>query len=312
MATIGLYDIDLWHRGKSAPNLELMKIYNYYQQRNNLVRMMKPNEDEGRYSRIIYFKDNPNIQIPRALTINGDKKETYGYGFYKKYYPLDEEIMKVPPVYDLYDVYSYKLSVPNNSYDSLKRDSLIRLESNDFTDFKPERLKMNFVDHDFLYVKDAFECLLENKNHRFNFFHTLWVKDEDTFYKFERFIPLIYSYIIIDFKYSQEFFFENFIKDNVIFKFEKRENETVLNYQLRYVKMGLLYKNKKIRMKIPFNPPAQNDLDKDIIEWLKGPSYESFSDSYKIPSGVSSELRILLKQSPKTINSSSLDFYKNL
>jgi hypothetical protein len=53
-------------------------------------------------------------------------------------------------------------------------------------------------------------------------------------------------------------------------------------------------------------------LDKDIIEWLKGPSYESFNDPYKIPSGVSSELRILLKQSPKTINSSSLDFYKNL
>jgi hypothetical protein len=28
--TIGLYDIDMWHRGKSAPNLELMKVYNYY------------------------------------------------------------------------------------------------------------------------------------------------------------------------------------------------------------------------------------------------------------------------------------------
>ena len=30
MATIGLYDIDLWHRGKAVPNLELMQYYNYY------------------------------------------------------------------------------------------------------------------------------------------------------------------------------------------------------------------------------------------------------------------------------------------
>lgn len=61
MATLGLYDIDLWHRGKSAPNLELMKLYNYHKKKGDIVLMMRPGEDEGRFNRIIYFKDKPNI-----------------------------------------------------------------------------------------------------------------------------------------------------------------------------------------------------------------------------------------------------------
>lgn len=311
MATLGLYDIDLWHRGKSAPNLELMKLYNYHKKKGDIVLMMRPGEDEGRFNRIIYFKDKPNIQIPRALIVNGEKKETYGYGFYNKYYPLSPEIMVTPPSYDLYDTLSYKLSIPNIKYDALKRDSLIRLESNDFTDFKPKRMNMIFVDHDFLYLPDAYDCLLENKNHRFLFYHTLWVKDEETFYKFERFISLINSYIIIDFRYSQDFFFNNFKNDSILFKFEKRENESVLNYQLRSVKMGLFYKGNGVRMKFPFKPPAQNELDKDIIEWLNSATTDAFADSHKIPKGIPSELRVLLKQNPKTV-SSTLDFQNNL
>lgn len=30
MSTIGLYDIDLLHTASSWPNLELMKVYNYF------------------------------------------------------------------------------------------------------------------------------------------------------------------------------------------------------------------------------------------------------------------------------------------
>lgn len=63
--TLGLYDIDLWHGRKSVINLELMKIYNYYKQKGHIVIMMRPDEDEGRFNKIIYFKDNPNTQIPR-------------------------------------------------------------------------------------------------------------------------------------------------------------------------------------------------------------------------------------------------------
>jgi len=61
MAVIGLYDIDMWHRGRSGPNLELMKTYNYYNNKGHKVIMMRPEEDEGRYNKIIYFKENPRI-----------------------------------------------------------------------------------------------------------------------------------------------------------------------------------------------------------------------------------------------------------
>ena len=57
MAIYGLYDIDLWHKGRSVPNLELMQTYAYLSNRNERVIMMKPNEDEEKFSKIIYFKD---------------------------------------------------------------------------------------------------------------------------------------------------------------------------------------------------------------------------------------------------------------
>lgn len=49
MAIIGLYDIDMLHRGRSAPNLELMQVYNYYNSRNNRVIMMKSNDGLTKY-----------------------------------------------------------------------------------------------------------------------------------------------------------------------------------------------------------------------------------------------------------------------
>lgn len=312
MATIGLYDIDMWHRGKSAPNLELMKIYNYYHQKNQIVKMMKPGEDEGRYTNICYFKDNPRIQIPRSLILNGDKKTIYGYGFYNKYSPLALEIQDVPPAYDLYDTLSYKIKVPNSNYDTLKNSSLVRLESNDFSDYKKDKLRIFFADHNFFYQDNAYDCLLEYKQHRFHFYHSLRAKDEETFYNFERFFALINNYIIIDFRYDADFFLKNFIKENVIFPFGKRENESTLNYQIRSVKTGLLYKSRGVRQKFPYFPQPVNELDESIIKWLESASIKSFDSEYKIPKNTSPELRILLKQDPKKIGSSSLDFQDNL
>ena len=75
MACIGLYDIELWHRGKVMPNLELMKIYNYHYNKGDKVVMMRPNENEGRFNQIIYFKDNPNTQIPKTLHLSGPLKQ---------------------------------------------------------------------------------------------------------------------------------------------------------------------------------------------------------------------------------------------
>lgn len=38
--TIGLYDIDIWHRGRVPPNLELMKAFRFYTDNNDKVIMM--------------------------------------------------------------------------------------------------------------------------------------------------------------------------------------------------------------------------------------------------------------------------------
>ena len=312
MSTIGLYDIDLWHRGKSPPNLELMKVYNYYQQQNQVIRMMRPNEDEGRYNKIIYFKDNPRIQIPRSLIVNGDKKIVYGYGFYNTFSPLRPEFSDVPPSYEPYDALSYKLRIPKADYDALKAASLVRLENKDYSDYKKSSRRLFFADHHALYQPEAYEQLLEYKNHDFYFLHTLRVKDEETYYKFERFFPLISNYIIIDFRYSADFFFDVYTQPKVIFAIGKREDETILNYQLRSVKMALYYKSRGIRQKFPFLPTPLDKTDEVLIKWITSPSTEAFDKSYSIPSGISSELRLLLKQDPKKVKTSSLDFYKNL
>lgn len=312
MATIGLYDIDLWHRGKSVPNLELMKIYNYYTQKDYSVKMMKPNDEEGRFTNIIYFKDNPNVQIPRVLNLNGDKKTIYGYGFYNSYTPLIPEIAKVPPLYDLYDPYSWKFKIPKSNYDELKRSSIIRIENSDFSGYKKEAIKMFFVDHNALHQENAYDILLNNKNNTFVFLHNIRIKDEETYYKFERFYPLISNYILIDFRYNSDFFFNVFKDRKIIFPTEKREDETILNFQLRKVKIGLFYKASGIRQLFPFIPTSLNNEDELINKWLTSNSTESFEKSYKIPNNIPSELRILLKQDPKKIGSSQLDFSKNL
>lgn len=314
MAVIGLYDIDMWHRGRSGPNLELMKTYNYYNNKGHKVIMMRPEEDEGRYNKIIYFKENPRIQLPKKLIVNGDKKEIYGFGFYNKFFPLNQKIISCPPDFSPYDLWSYKLYTFGMSYNNFKNCSLVRFENEDFCKYNKNVLPLIFVDYNFLDLPDADKCLQKYKNHRFYFYHTLWAKDEATYYKFEPYLSLINDYIIIDFKYSEDFFFDNFKNEKIVFKFEKRENETILNYQLRNVKMGLIYKNSNIRFKLPFHPIIYNDLDEKIINWMKDKTNESFEKMYgsKDIINLPSEMRLLLKQNPLTVDTSQIDFYKNL
>lgn len=76
--------------------------------------------------------------------------------------------------------------------------------------------------------------------------------------------------------------------------------------------MALFYKKIGRRLTPKIKAKAQDEFDKKIIEWIKGPSMESFSTTYEIPLRTPTELRLLLKQNPKTLETSSLDFYKNL
>lgn len=117
--SIGLYDIDLWHNSKSSPNLDLMKVYNYLNKQNKKVILMQPSDTEGRFNKIIYFKEDPKTIIPSKLMIYGENKDIFGYGFYNKTYPLKSEIFNVSPAYDLYDIWTHKLKKVDN-YEKLK------------------------------------------------------------------------------------------------------------------------------------------------------------------------------------------------
>ena len=51
---------------------------------------------------------------------SGKNKEIYGYGFFNKFYPLEEKYSDVPPSYFPYDPYTRKISVKN--YDLMKEE----------------------------------------------------------------------------------------------------------------------------------------------------------------------------------------------
>lgn len=315
---IGLYDIDLWHRGKSYPNLELMKTYKYLYDQNETVVMMRPNEDEGRFTKIIYFKDNANIMLPRTLTVYGDKKDIYGYGFYKQISPLKPEIAAVPPSYLPYDAWVNKLKAPKD-YDRMKSSSYVRIETEDFVDYKPDRTQIYIADHDFLYQKNAEDFLQEHKNkHRFNFIHSLVAKDEATACKFTRYSSLFTRRIVADFRYSEDFFFDN-VKENIIFPDKKYENETELNYSLRMTKIAIWCKKTGAALQWPAHTTHETFSEK-IYDWARDNSFrESFYEYYqndkkvlKLADKQPSELRLLLKSKPIVFESSDLDLSRNL
>ena len=108
---LGLYDIDLWHNGqKTYPNLELAKVANYHRQKGDMVTMLTPKTDEGRFDKIIYFKERASTIVPKTLILTGSKKDIYGQGFYQTFYPLDFVYYNVPPAYLIYEPFFDKLN----------------------------------------------------------------------------------------------------------------------------------------------------------------------------------------------------------
>lgn len=312
MATIGLYDIELWHRGKAMPNLELMKIYNYHFTHNDVVIMMKPGEDEGRFTRIIYFKDNPNTQIPRNIILSGPKKEIYGYGFYKQFFPLEDIYINSPPSYYPYDPYTEKFTI--TSYNQIKKSSYIRLENKDFADYKEEKLYITFADHDLLYIDGAEDFLREHKNHRFKTIHRLDINDEATFLKFIPFSALIDRRFFIRYKFSKDMF-TKYYNENIVFDWVNPwPSETNEHFLLRICSMLDYFKINKVSATIEAMP-LQNGFLKDILTWGRVNNQLSFYEYYennktvlKKAEAASSDIRILLKSKPSKMKSSDIDF----
>ncbi len=306
---IGLYDIDLHHGAIAFPNLELMKIYNYYYKQGIPVTMARPRDDFGRFSKIIFFKDSPNVRIPNSLSLSGDNKIYYGYGFYKKVGTLPDSISAATPTFLPYDAYSNKIK----DYEKIRRNSLYRLENDDRTGINDSTRLIYIVDREPLYQKNLIPFLLEPHKQKIKFFHRLEVKDEVTYEKFKSYHHLLDTSFYINFDFSKDFFTNHCDKD-FEYNCAIREKESIKQYTLRILSMILIKKHFGARVTLNFINP-KTELLQLLIKWNSNKIAESFSNCYadnaqvkKIISVQESEIRMLLKQNPKTLNIEYLDF----
>lgn len=312
MACIGLYDIELWHRGKAMPNLELMKIYNYHYNKGDKVVMMRPNENEGRFNQIIYFKDNPNTQIPKTLHLSGPLKQIYGYGFFNGFYPLEEKYQNAPPSYLPYEPFTEKMS--NAVYNKIKKSSFIRLENQDFSDYNESKTWISFADRNLLYVDGAKEFFHEHKNHRYFPLHSLNVKDEATFLNFVQYTPIMDRRLLLQFKFSEDLF-KTYYNDFIIFDLlNPWEGESYNHFIQRLITMFLYYKVNKANIMIEISIGEKTLLDFILLWGLKGKqlSYQEFYEGNKealaFIDSSPSEIRVLLKSKPSKMRSQDIDF----
>lgn len=304
---IGLYDIDLWHGIKKYPNLELMKVYNYCYQNSQKVLMMQPSMDEGRFDKIFYFKEAPYTRIPKSLVLTGEKKTIYGYGFYKHFIPLSEKYKNISPSFLPYDSYSNKMS-NKQSYERMRRSSIVRLENSDFSGFSPETKCCYIVDWDCV-EKENLIPFIEEHQMKFNFFRGLKIKTAEQFQALYKYQKKIENSFAIDFKFSLNFFIENLHNQNVIYE-HLRRNDNLDDYFRRLIILCLLSKQEGVSLQAYLNEEKE-PLAEKILKWgWDKKSDVSFYKYYgEVPSDVSSDIRLLLKQNPKTFKSQSLDFW---
>lgn len=329
MASICLYDIDLLHSTRfEPPNLELMKVFNYHYRRGDIVKMGMPKEDLGRYNQIIYFKRNPKQLIPQDLSVSGEQIQIYGYGFYRRFTPLKPEIAATPPSYFPYTgPIEGKIKNPMQ-FKQIERNSLVRVENNDFTDFKEDCSTIYVADENFLYIPNAEDFIKEYKrDYKIRFLYPFIAKNEETFEKFFPIAEVSDKRMIVDFEFSKDFF-EKYYYENIFFAAEPRENECNPSIFLqRIVKMILMAKHDGRR--IQFTQQKFNQLElnlkpllslwEDIIAWNKDKEQTSFYEFYKKHKDISDlenmvatkkNLRLLLKQNPKTLDTRSIDFWE--
>lgn len=278
--------------------------------------MMRPKEDEGRYTKIIYFKENPKFSIPKNLTIYGPKKSIFGYGFYQVPSILKPEIAAVKPDYLPYEPWTHKITSVN-VYEDMKKSSFIRFSTNNCVDFDPNKKGIYFADDDCLYQEGIYEFMRENISHKFNFIHPIEARDPETAKKFITFSPLFNKSINIRFRYDEDFFF-SYAKENILFPIVPYADDTTENYLARMIKMGLWYKKNNIRKFQYYG--IYSGFRKQIFDWIfNSKATCSFEEYYKDSKRTMKELslqtdtiRTLLKQQPETVTRSNLDLCYNL
>ena len=310
---IGLFDLDLWYSHKGFPNLELMKTYNYYYTNHHKVIMMNPETEEGRFDKIIYFKDRPTMDIPLELNLCGDNKERFGYGFYGKDELLPPEIQKTPPSYLPYDIYSDRLR--GDKYEYIRKRSIVRFATNDFTGLN-EYKEVYVVDRNPTSIPNIFDFFDKYSDKTFQFFYSLQIHSEKELNLYLPYLKQLNNRLILNYNYEPEFFAAYCDEiDKYSFNTSQRPQESNEHYLERLIKMTLLIKKKKLKMNFSFSF-SNDELVKAVKQW----SYDSISQKsfQEYFSGQPQEnfaitaparLRLLLKKKPLSTRSQELDFW---
>lgn len=311
MSSIGIYHIDLWHSAGAVPNLELIKVYNYFYRRGDQVIMAKPQDNLERFNQVFFFKDSKKpLGKDASAKINVENRVLMGYGFFGKVDKLEPEIFNQTLNYKCYDEVSYRLS-NKTDYSNMAKNSLVRIETQDFTDLKKDKRIIFINDENLAAVPHAADFLQEYKQYILQPLHSIKV-DATTIEEFIKYEQVIRG-IFVCHDYTPDLFLEYYTIRKLAFNFSQRPGESELHYMKRLLVIGLLYKNKKI------SPPHFTNLGTKgmvgkISSWILKNDPRSFatfySDDKEIQKAIinsPSEIRCLYKTNPLSITPSTFD-----
>lgn len=317
MASYGLYDIDLWHYIHSYPNLELMKIFNYHYNNGDMIRLMRPKEDEGRYSKIYCFKDFLKATVPKELVLTDPKKEIIGEGFYGNFYPLEDKYKDVKPNYLCYEPYLEKFKT--SIFKIFKSSSYVRFENMDMSDYSKDKPKLVIADRDFVEKPDADYFLKTYLKDNFYCKHPIIFRNEAIFLKFYRFYPLSTKQYYIEFPITKEFLEEYWQPNFHINLNSQKDNRTENDILMSAAALIIFVKVKRNYYQMFFKS-HQNKKLKLLEDWSRNTdnskSFYSYCDGNKemqsYIENAPTKLRFILKLAPNKLESSNIDLSKFL
>lgn len=311
MSTIGFYHMDLWHSSAAVPNLELIKIYSYFYNKGDQVIMMKPQDNIERFNCIYFFKDTQKpLGKEASLKLSVNRKELMGYGFFGKTEKLKPEIFNQPLNYSCYDAVSYKLSV-KSKYNDIVKNSLVRIETEDYTDYKKDKNRIYICDNNLTSLPNAPDFLQEYKQHTFCplFPVRLNKKNIETYVRYEN---LIQSQLALD-VYDAELFKEYYMDKHISFGLGIFPNENEEHYIKRLLVIGLMFKNQKTIPNQRLWAPPRGKAE-SIYMWIMKKDWSSYMNFYKDDKEKQKEilnapagLRSLYKTNPLKITPSTFD-----
>lgn len=326
MSSIALYDIDFHHSSRFTPNLELMKVFNYYYSKNNIVVFVEPKENLQRFNQIFFFKENEKTKIPKSLDLLGENKQIYGYGFWRKFTELKPEIAATPPSFLPYDINIENIK-NQKAYRHIKNNSIVRIENNDFTGFHSEKNTIYVADKNFLYQPSAMDFAKEyRRKYNIKFLHSLKANEEKKVIDFYSLASRSGRNILINFLPSKEFF-QNYYYERIAFYLTPLELENNYSEFIKRIFLMTMWAKKENRQItfLRYNP-SQIDIKKEplkkLIPMIYKWSISKEENFYDFIMGTPykktlidlitdrTELRLLFKTNPKNIDINNLTFLK--